>query len=478
MVDTLNRSIIQPASLATLTLTLGLTMSLMACGGATPEVSSEDTSPPHSDATNGESEADTEPTRSTGADTESAADSAASVVEDSGPRPEADAPSAPGEVTPEPSEPALSCQEDTGVIVPTPDTFSSYKSWGFDRYAELVAPNGQPVRIFAADKVSDEMVHRARNVLRFFLTDVPGSQYGQDKAEVFNSMADHGATLMLPNGAHEEGNEPPFDAQPLYEAEMTVEGGDWYQNNDWEHRDATFEELFHLVHDAGIGTYMAGALPDYKAALHAEALAAIADGRWGIPVDPFVSEWLDELAEEDSLAQEYIASVIDSYYGYWGAFDEAPGGMWGIYIAKTRDEITEKDPAGRALLEAFLPSMAHYEARLAKSFSGTFEMTFDPSSPYTHKSRYLTAVTLTGDTSASIHGNDDDNTLRGNQGDNTLDGAGGQDTVIYCQDRADYSVSSEGDALIVQGPSGRDTLRSIEVLHFADALYPAALLTP
>jgi len=379
--------------------------------------------------------------------------------------------------TPEPTEPALSCQEDSNVIIPTPEAFSNYKSWGFDRYTEIVAPNGKPIRIFAADKVSDEMVHRARNVLRFFLTEVPGSQYGEDKATVANKMADNGATLMLPNGEHEEGNEPPFDAQPLYEAEMTVEGGAWYLENDWEHRDATFEEIFHLVHDAGIGTYMPGALPDYQAELLAEAQAAIADGRWGIPVDPFVNEWLEELAEENSLAQEYIASVIDSYYGYWGPFDEAPGGMWGVYIAKTREEVAEKDPNGLALLEAFLPPMAHYEARLAKSFSGTFEMTFAPSAPYTHKSRYLTAVTLTGDLPASIHGNEADNTLRGNLGDNTLDGADGDDTVIYCHERAAYTMTKEGDSLVVDGPDGRDTLRSIEHLHFADVLYPAQAFT-
>lgn len=364
-----------------------------------------------------------------------------------------------------------SCLDDEGVIVPTPDQFSNYASWGFDRYAEVVAPNGKSIHIFATAAVSDEMMHRARNVLRFFLTDVPGSQYGSDKSEVANSMANHGATLMLPGGAHQEGNEPPFDAQPLYEAEMTVEGGDWYLTNDWEHRDATFEEIFHLVHDAGIGTYMPGALPDYQAALLAEAQAAIDDGRWGIPVDPGVADWLEELAEEDSLAQEYIASVIDSYYGYWGAFDEAPGGMWGIYIAKTREEIADKDPAGLALLEAFLPPMATYEARLASTFSGTFQMAFDAAEPYTHKSRYLVAVTLTGALASSIAGNGADNTLRGNSADNVLDGAGGHDTAIYCQPRSAYTLSLEGQDLIVDGPDGRDVLRAMEAVNFADAVY-------
>ena len=457
--------------------TMGLSLCLLGCGDTASEGPAPPSSADANDDASGAATADTNPTGAS--DTDGPTVGQPSGDEDSGRATTTDitAASDAGPIeeptAPEPTEPALSCLEDDGVVVPTPDTYADYKGWGFTRYAEVVAPNGKPIKLFAADKVSDEMVHRARNVLRFFLTDVPGSQYGADKAAVANSMADYGATLMLPNGAHEEGNEPPFDAQPLYEAEMTVEGGDWYLTNDWEHRDATFEEIFHLVHDAGIGTYMPGALPDYQAELHAEAVASIEDGRWGIPIDPSVSDWLEELADEDSLAQEYIASVIDSYYGYWGAFDEAPGGMWGVYIAKTRDEISEKDPKGLALLEAFLPSMAHYEARLAKSFSGTFEMTFDPATPYTHKSRYLVAVTLTGDTSASIHGNDSDNTLRGNLGDNTIDGAEGDDTVIYCLDRAAYAITVEGDALIIDGPDGRDTLLSVEHLHFADGLYAA-----
>ena len=366
-------------------------------------------------------------------------------------------------------EPGLSCEEDEGVISTPPDTHSDYRDWGFDRYSEVVAPNGKPIRIFAEAGVTDEQVHRARNVLRWFLTDVPGSLYGSNKTAVANSMADNNAVLMLPAGAHEEGREPPFEAQPLYQDEMTVEGGAWYINNDWNHRDATFEEIFHLVHDAGIGTWLPGALPEYQDQLKAEAIEAISDGRWGIPVDPGVSDWLEELEAEDSLAQEYIASVIDSYYGYWGAFDE-PGGMWGIYIAKDRSEVASKDPEGLRLLEAFLPSVAGYEARLASEFEGTFQMTFDDDQPYTHKSQYLVAVTLTGTLSSSIAGNEADNLLRGNSGDNTLDGGGGEDTVIYCSDRAAYSVTHDGETWIIQGPDGTDQLRSIEHVYFTDGI--------
>ena len=366
-----------------------------------------------------------------------------------------------------PPDPGQSCAEDAGVVTPTPDGYPRYKSWGFDRYAEVLAPNGEPIKIFVASDVPDEMVIRTRNVLRFFLTDVPGSRFGADKRAVANAMANNGATLMLPAGAHEEGNEPPFDAQPLYQDEMTVEGGDWYMNNDWDHRDATFEEIFHLVHDAGIGTHMPGALPEYQAELKAEANASIEDGRWGIPVDPGVNEWIEELRAEDSLAQEYIASVIDSYYGYWGSFEE-PGGMWGVYIAQNRAEVESLDPEGQSLLEAFLPPMLTYEARLSSQFEGVFDMRFNEALPYTYKSQYLLAVTLTGTHAASIQGNGYDNLLRGNSGDNTLDGGDGVDTAIYCHTRDAYVFQPDGQTLIVQGPDGSDTLINIEAIHFAD----------
>ena len=215
---------------------------------------------------------------------------------------------------------------------------------------------------------------------------------------------------------------------------------------------------------------MPGALPAYQAELLAEAKKAIADGRWGIAADPGVAQWLKELEEENSLAQEYIASVIDSYYGYWGAFTEAPGGMWGIYIAKTRAEIGEKDPAGKNLLEKFLPPYLNYQARIDAQFKGIFSMTFDANLPYTHKSQYLVHARLMGSNDNGLKGNDADNILGGNSGANTLDGAGGHDVVVYCGKRSAYTVSQSGFDITVTGPDGKDTLTGIEAIHFADGI--------
>lgn len=359
-----------------------------------------------------------------------------------------------------------SCLDDEPVVFETPEDRVAERAAGMTRYATVSLPGHGEVLIYAQDQVSELQIRRARSLLKFFVTDVAGSMYGDDKGAVFDSMIEHGAVLMMPNGAHEEGNEPALEAQPLYADETPVEGSRWYLDNDWEHRDAAFEEIFHLVHDVGIGTFVRGALPGYQAELLTEAEAAVADGRWGQGEEA----WLQELEAEGSLAQEYIASVLDTYYGLWGAWDETPGGMWGIYVAKTRDELDALDPRGRALLEAFLPEMLGYEARLDPAFEGTFSMAWDASLPYTHKSQYLLRVTLTGSAQSSIRGNAHDNTLRGNTADNRLDGAAGDDVVVFCRPRGDYEISTEGAETTVSGPEGVDTLVNVESIRFADAV--------
>ncbi len=361
------------------------------------------------------------------------------------------------------------CAHGPEVIVDTPAAYERYIDEGLTRYTEVVAPNGHAIAIFAADGLSDAQILRARNLLRFYLEDVPDSRYGADKTAVADAMADNGAALAMPNGAHREGNEPRVNAQPLYDAETPVAGSDWFMDNDFEHRDAAFEEIFHLVHDAGIGTYLPGALPDYQAELLAEAEAAIADGRWGIPVDPGVEDWLADLEREGSLAQEYIASVIDSYYGLWGPWTEDDGGMWGIYIAKTRDEVLALDPVGHGLVEAFLAPNLTIEEPVDPDFDSTLSLVFNASEPYTHKTRYFQAVRLTGSGHVGIVGNALDNLFVSNAGDNALSGGEGDDTVVWCADREDFEITLEGDTVVVESDTtGRDLLDGIEVLHFLD----------
>jgi hypothetical protein len=281
-------------------------------------------------------------------------------------------------------------------------------------------------------------------------------------------MADNSAALVMPNGEHREGNEPRVPAQPLYDAETPVVGDNWFMNNNFEHRDAAFEEIFHLVHDTGIGTWAPGALPDYQAELLAEAEAAIADGRWGIPAEPGVAQWLEELRREDSLAQEYIASVIDSWYGLWGPWDEGDGGMWGVYIAKTRAEVETLDPVGGALLSDFLPGMLGTIEPLDPSFSGTVSLEFDASTPYTHKTRYFTDLRVLGTGAVTVRGNTADNQVVAGPGDLLFEGGQGSDTLVVCSESAAVSISDDGRT--VTGPEGQSwQLSGVERIHFLDA---------
>lgn len=356
-----------------------------------------------------------------------------------------------------------------------PLTRRRVRAGGFTKQVEIVAPNGKPIRIIAQEGVPDLAVARARNLLRFFLTDVPGAKYGADKSAIANAMANNRAVLMMPTGSHRPGHEPRIDAQPLYQDETPIDGSPWYLESDWSHRDAGFEEIFHLVHDTGIGTFMPGALPGYQRELDREARAALEDGRWGIAVDPGVNDWISELRDEDSLAQEYIASVLDTYYGLWGDFDEAPGGMWGIYVAKTRGELAATDPRGQELLESFLPPMMHgYEALIDPSFEGEFMLQFDSSLPYTHKSQYYVDATLTGARDSSLRGNAENNVLRGNHGDNVLRGEDGDDTVIFSGSQNEYRVRRDGDVVtvtdLIGGRDGTDRLIGIESLRFVDGV--------
>lgn len=351
---------------------------------------------------------------------------------------------------------------------------------GLDRvlrrnYSKFIAyptPNGGRILLVATDGMSDEQLLRAYNILDFYLTDVPGSRYGSDKTAIANAMADNGAVLVMPGGA--DGDSPirnrALIGQPLYALEFPTEGSRAYITNDYEQRDAGFEEIFHMVHDTGIGTkYSQGVLnATYQAEITAAMNNSLQKSLWGRG-DRDTKNWLKELDQEGSLEQEYIASVLDSYYGYWGAWNETDGGMWGIYAAKTRDELRRIDPMGAALVPQFLSDTVTYMARIDPGFAGTFEMRFDPNQPYTYKSQYLVNARLLGDGASGLNGNDHDNILIGNAGDNRIDGKGGNDVVQYSIASTDIQIARRGNDIVISGPGiGSDVLSNIETLRFTD----------
>ncbi|PIE82115.1 MAG: hypothetical protein CSA11_01735 [Chloroflexi bacterium] len=355
---------------------------------------------------------------------------------------------------------------------PIPDSFPSQIRNNFDRYTQVIAPNGKPIIIYAQANLTDAQITQARNTLIFWLTDVPGSQFGADKTAVANKMGDNQATLLLLNGADGEGNPPNVNGQHLYQNELVVPGSAWYIDNNFEHRDATFEEILHLVHDTGIGVdgpnSSPGALPDFQTEIRAATNNAIDNNFQFWPIDARSDkQWYNELSAENSLSQEYLAAVIDSYYGLWGPFPEE-GGMWGVYIAKTREDIEAKDPMGWALMDKYFSPYLTYNAQLDPSFDGTFTMTFDPATPYTHKSQYMLHATLTGSNHANLTGNDQDNELGGNSGDNVLDGMGGNNTAVYPRVASEYTITNNEDGTITVVGDGTDTLINIQNIRFAD----------
>ena len=82
-----------------------------------------------------------------------------------------------------------------GVVL-LPEELGKTLNGLFAKYTKHMAPNGKPIHIFAQAGVSDLQVVRAREILKYHLTDAPDTQYGHDKTALANRMADVRATLI------------------------------------------------------------------------------------------------------------------------------------------------------------------------------------------------------------------------------------------------------------------------------------------
>ncbi|WP_022941351.1 hypothetical protein [Psychromonas hadalis] len=341
------------------------------------------------------------------------------------------------------------------------------KALKFNRYTKIDTPDGSAIHIVVQDEITDNQIVRSRNILQHYLTNYPGSAYGEDKSAVANKIAENGGILLLLNGVDDGTNAAAeLDGQPLYYGEMQVEGGSWYINQNYEHRDASFEEILHFVHDYGIGVDQNepfnGVLPAYQADIRAAQVTALSAKFWAWPADQ--ASWITELTAENSLSQEYLASVIDSYYGLWGAYEESEFGMWGMYKAKTRDDLATKDPEGVAIMDnKFFHPYLTYNARIDSSFVGDFSLKFNASLSYTNHSQYLKDVTLTGTNESNVVVNQLDNNITGNSAINT---------VIFSGSSSEYQISNEDGQVTVQdmqdNRDGLNTIIAIEKLRFSD----------
>lgn len=347
-----------------------------------------------------------------------------------------------------------------------PEASSALYKTTFCKYLGLTSPNGKSIGFYAQQAISDDQLLRAQRILGFYLA-------GKDA--VANRMADNGAHMMLLKGADGDIELPDgLQGQPLYEKEMITEGSVGYSSTDPNsYRDASFEEILHLMHDYGIGTAsQPGADMVFSSQIKKAQENAMAQSLWPTAgVDSGTTKWIEELRKEGSLSQEYLASVLDSYYGLWQATPE-PGGMRGIYTAKTRADVQTKDPLGYAIMQAYFQPNLTYMARIDAAFTGTFSLQLDNNKTYTYKSQYLTHARLTGSLNSNLLGNALDNQLAGNSGANVLDGADGNDTVLLQGNFADYSIQKNGSSILIQDSvnerDGSIEIRNIEVITLKD----------
>ena len=359
-------------------------------------------------------------------------------------------------------------------VVPLPEELGKTLNGLFAKYTKHLAPNGKPIHLFAQAGVSDLQLVRSREILKYHLTDAPGTQYGSDKTALANRMADVKATLIYTDTEIKSFAMRPIlrnselRLQDLYATESPVEGSFEYIKNEGKPgerftRDASYEEIMHLVHAKGLEDI----LPEYHQEIVEAEQAAIEAGiyKYGRPAP-----------------HEYIITGFDIYFGLWDHNPQGDGKSFGDeYPYHTKEEMKAGDPALYDLVEKFWPKYLTYIAHIDPSFEGTFSTVRDENTPYTFKSQYLVNIILTGSKNTNILGNDQDNQLFGNDGNNIITGGkgndiikggAGDDTAQFSGNYSEYKITKTDNKTVVldtiSGRDGNDELAEIEVLKFKD----------
>jgi hypothetical protein len=353
----------------------------------------------------------------------------------------------------------------------------------FNKYTNITVPNGKQIHIVGQDGVSRTKLARARNIMKHYLTDFSGGQYGSNKGLIANAMADTGAVLLYFNTSADmeiamadELGEFDFPWQDIYSDETVVVGDQNYIDNTIH--DTSYEKVFHLVHDYGIDKV----IPEYNNMINSAMEVAIQNGFWTPDQDKY-EKWL----LEGRLGKEYITKQIEVYYGLWA--HEQAHLIYDVYRPYGREMLLYLDPYGYEAVQAFLPTYFTHEVYLDESFEGTFYL--NSIYEYSHKSRYIKNLTLTGNNNTNVYGNQLNNVFTGNVGDNTFicgyPGMNnpddmGVDTLRCLGSSDEYSLvyyTPEMWEIIdvwnitdsVLNRSGNDSLRSVEIIEFGGAYY-------
>jgi len=216
-----------------------------------------------------------------------------------------------------------------GVIEISSDNVSGKIGKIFSKYVYTTAPNGRRIEIFGTSGVSDKKMLYARDILEQYLK-IEGNLYKNKHKEIIaNSMANKRSAMVF------------WDTEQQYENNMSKLLLSGYNLQDLyateslgSERDASYEEILHLVHNYGI----APTLFEFQSKLQKANDDAISKGLWNPSSDLPKADYDDE----------YFAALMDCYLGLW----EGKGGtMGGEYIPSSKDEMINKDPIGYKLIK-------------------------------------------------------------------------------------------------------------------------------
>lgn len=370
---------------------------------------------------------------------------------------------------------ALDTSGGTDGIVDLPASVDARIRAVFGRYSQITAPNGQRIHFLAQPGVEDTLLFRARGMVNQHLFDVEGTTLGADKSGLRSAMAANDVAVAVI--AHPSSFDPQdadvaafldlFDGVvgTVDASQMAMEASGTYLLPS-PAIDPSLGNTAVLVKRLGLDV----TTPDFATTLATVAEDAALAGRWR--------------PASASTAEDYLALIVDVYYGIWGHDPRGDGtaGASGEYDFHLRSQMELGDPAAVALIESFFAPTHRYPAFLDASFDGTFEMAFDPVLPYTHRSRYLERAGLRGTATARINGNELDNLFVGNGEGTVFEGRGGNDgmdtgagldVLVLSGPMSEYLITTPSIGVTriedtVMNRDGIDDLRGVTRLEFSD----------
>ena len=347
-------------------------------------------------------------------------------------------------------------------VVPLPTTVDDRIRAVFDKYAHLDAPSGERVHFLGQPGVSDERLFRVKAVFEQLVTAAPGTSLGADKRGVLDAVAALDTTIVV------------VEEQQAFDLSDAMV--------------ASFTQLFDgLYASVDCSTVVQEGSPEYL--LPDPAIDGTLLETSGILLRFGLGATVPDFAEALTLARlhaDYLGLILSVYYGVWGHDPSGQGtsGGSGEYDFCDRSTLQAGDPGALALIESFFAPSQAFPAYLASSFSGTFEMQFDPALAYTHRSRYLERAGFRGDITGRINGNELDNTFLGGDLADQFEGRGGADRIegdrgadeaFFTGLSSEYTIVAVDSTVTrvtdtVPGRDGADDVRQVTRLHFSDQI--------